>query len=91
MIDVQLTNSTDGYDFQVTVREKGTATRHRVTMSESSYLDLSGGAASPERVIKAAFKFLLEREPKESILTRFDVTDIAQYFPDFDREIGRYL
>lgn len=91
MIDVQLTDSTDGYEFQVTVREKGSATRHRVTMSEASYQDLSGGAASPERLIKAAFEFLLDHEPKESILSRFDVTVISQYFPSFEREIGRYL
>ena len=33
----------------------------------------------------------LDREPKESILAHFDVTVIRRYFPEFEREIGRYL
>ena len=40
---------------------------------------------------EATFRFLLDREPKESILTRFDVTVIARYFPEFERELPRYL
>jgi hypothetical protein len=34
---------------------------------------------------------LLDREPKESILRRFDVTAISRYFPEFGREMPRYL
>ena len=30
---------------------------------------------------------LLEREPKESILGRFDVSVIGRYFPDFESAI----
>ena len=44
-----------------------------------------------ERLIEAAFFFLLDREPKESILGRFDVTIIARYFPEFERELPTYL
>ena len=31
--------------------------------------------------------FLLAREPKESILKRFDVSVISDYFAEFEREI----
>ena len=41
--------------------------------------------------IEAAFQFLLDREPKESILRHFDVTVISHYFPEFERELPRYL
>jgi hypothetical protein len=34
---------------------------------------------------------LLDREPKESILRRFDVTEISRYFPEVEREMPRYL
>jgi hypothetical protein len=34
---------------------------------------------------------LLDREQKESILARFDVTVISRYFPEFERELLRYL
>jgi hypothetical protein len=46
---------------------------------------------TPENFIKAAFRFLLDREPKESILRQFDITVISRYFPEFERELPRYL
>lgn len=91
MIDVQRAEATDGFAFDVTVREEDGSTRHRVTMSESSYRELAAGKASPERMIEAAFEFLLEREPKEAILSHFDVTVISRYFPSFGKEIAGYL
>jgi hypothetical protein len=89
-IVVQHTGSGEPMGFEVEVREGGGRTRHRVTMSQATYERLAGGS-SPEAFIEAAFAFLLDREPKESILSRFDVTVIARYFPEFEREIGRYL
>jgi hypothetical protein len=50
-----------------------------------------GGDATPERVIEASFRFLLAREPKEAILKSFDISAIARYFPEFERELPRYL
>ncbi len=35
--------------------------------------------------------FATIREPKESILRRFDVTVMSLYFPEFEREMPRYL
>ena len=52
---------------------------------------LTAGKHTPERCLEAAFRFLLDREPKESILRRFDVTEISRYFPEFEREMPRYL
>jgi hypothetical protein len=52
---------------------------------------LTGGKHTPERYLEAAFRFLLDREPKESILRDFDVLAISRYFPDFEREMPRYL
>jgi hypothetical protein len=36
-------------------------------------------------------RFLLDRKPKESVLSRFDLTVISRYFPEFERELPRYL
>jgi hypothetical protein len=60
-------------------------------MSAETCTLLAAGAHEPERCIEAAFRFLLDREPKESILRKFDVTQIARYFPEFGREMPRYL
>ena len=50
-----------------------------------------GQGKTRHRVTMAQDRFLLDREPKESILSRFDVTVISRYFPEFERELPRYL
>ncbi|MGJ0621538.1 MAG: hypothetical protein ACR65Z_12635 [Methylocystis sp.] len=76
--------------FEVTVREGASESRHRVTLSRRDFERLGAGAGA-ERLIAAAFRFLLDREAKESILARFDVSVIAGYFPDFERKLPHYL
>ena len=90
-IEVQRTNQGEPYAFQVTVREGGTEARHRVTLRQADYERLSGGQASPEALVKESFRFLLEREPKESILRSFDLTVIGRYFPAYERQIASRL
>ena len=91
MIQVRQTADGDPLAFTVVVREGHGETRHDVTMSRKTCDALTGGAHAPERCIEAAFQFLLDREPKESILRQFDVTLISRYFPEFARELPRYL
>ena len=82
----------DGGDplvFDVRVREGTSETRHRVTMSVKDFDRLGGDDA--EKLIDAAFRFLLDREAKESILARFDLSVIAHYFPEFERKLPEYL
>jgi len=91
MIEVRQTAEADPLGFEVVVRDGKGETRHQVTMSRKVCERLAAGRHSPERCIEAAFRFLLDREPKESILGRFDVTVISKYFPEFERELSRYL
>jgi hypothetical protein len=91
MIEVRRTGEGDALEFEVVVREGQGETRHHVSMARETCDRLTGGKHTPERCVEAAFRFLLEREPKESILSRFDVTVIARYFPEFERELPRYL
>lgn len=93
--DVTVRVRTSGHrepmQFEVVVQDRSGETRHQVTMSQSDFERLGGGRASPEECVRAAFTFLLDREPKESILRRFDVSVIETYFPEFDSEFSRYL
>jgi hypothetical protein len=91
MIDVQRTADDDPLEFAVRVTEGGGESRHQVTMSRETAERLGAGRHEPERCIEAAFRFLLDREPKESILARFDVTVISRYFPEFERTLPDYL
>ncbi len=91
MIQVRRTGEGDPLEFEVIVREGKGETRHDVTMSRETCERLTAGKHTPERCLEATFLFLLDREPKESIIGRFDVTLISRYFPEFERELPRYL
>lgn len=91
MIEVRRIGEGDPLEFQVVVREGTSETRHHVTMTRATCTRLTAGRQTPEDCLEAAFRFLLDREPKESILGRFDVNVIARYFPEFERELPRYL
>jgi hypothetical protein len=75
------------WSFHVTVRDGGSETSHDVTMSPEDFARLGSDYRSPEDFVLACFGFLLEREPKESILSAFDVTVIGRYFPEFESRI----
>ena len=91
MIKVDRVSDGDPLGFEVIVRAGNGESRHHVTLARDSCKRLTMGTHTPEDCIKAAFQFLLDREPKESILRHFDVTVISRYFPEFERELPRYL
>ena len=80
----------DGRDYEVTVTDARSSTAHVVTVWPSD-VDRYAPDATPEELVEASFRFLLEREPKESILPRFALRTIASYFPDYPAEIGSRL
>jgi hypothetical protein len=82
--------SEDARSFQVAVvvREGGGETSHDVTLARDLLFRLSP-KESPEAFVRRCFEFLLERETKESILRRFDVSVIGRYFPEFEKVIAR--
>jgi hypothetical protein len=82
----------DQFKFRVRITEGGSETIHDVTVSPNDYTKLAAEKIQPEELVRRSFEFLLEREPKESILARFDLSVISRYFPEYEREIrGRLL
>jgi hypothetical protein len=77
--------------FDVVVRESRGESRHRVTMSPDDAAQFAKLGADPARAVEAAMAFLLDREPKESILGAFDINVIRRYFPEFDKAFPAYL
>jgi hypothetical protein len=77
--------------FQVTILEGTSQTTHLVTLNPGYYEKLTGKQVSEEELIEQSFRFLLEREPKESILREFDLPLIGHYFQDYESEIRRRL
>jgi hypothetical protein len=68
-----------------------TKSTHRVTLKASDYDRLSAGGIGAEELIRKSFEFLLEHESKESILRRFDLMEIARYFPSFEGDIKQRI
>ena len=90
-IEVQRRGEGEPLAFDVVVHEANGETRHHVTLSHATYQRLTVGNHTPEQCLEAAFRFLLDHEAKESILSRFDVDVISRYFPEFPRELPKYL
>ena len=56
-------------------------------MTTGDLADLAPDATEPTDLVRRSFEFLLEREPKASILRRFDLPLIGRYFPEYERTI----
>ena len=89
-VEVVAAATVDGWVCAVTVYN-GAETHHRVLVSRSDLARLAPGATDPIDLVRASFAFLLEREPKESILPEFQLMLIGTYFPEYEREIGHRL
>lgn len=77
----------EGPLFVVTVTDSGGSTTHEVTVWPSDVARYASGA-TPEALVRASFEFLLAREPKESILRRFELPVVERCFPEYARVIG---
>jgi len=73
--------------FIVTVEQGETRTQHTVSLDDEYYQKLTQGRMTKQELIKNSFEFLLKREPKESILSKFNLKVISQYFPEFKKKI----
>jgi hypothetical protein len=91
VVRVDCTEQADGWICDVQVGTDADATRHRVDVGRDDLAHLAGADERPDRLIEESFAFLLEREPRTSILRVFDLTVIGRYFPDYPEEIVRRL
>lgn len=80
-----------GWSCTVQVGSGARSTRHDVSVSLDELDRLAPGLTEPTSLVEQSFRFLLEREPNESILSRFAITDIENYFPDYPTVIGRRM
>ena len=74
-------------EFVVTVKEGRSSSRHVVTLDDEYHKHLTNEKITKEELIKRSFTFLLKRESKESILSRFNLKIINRYFPEYETEI----
>ena len=80
-----------GFSCDVVVGTDAGATHHAVKVSQDDLARLAPGHYDPEALVAASFEFLLEREPRESILRQFDLPVIERYFPGYEATIRRQM
>ena len=92
-IDVHCAPAPTGWHCAVSIDDGRGTSAHHVTVATEDATDLAAAAdqSDVERLVYETIAFLLEREPKESILRTFDITVVSRYFPEFDAEIRSRL
>ena len=71
----------------VTVVDERGHSDHEVTVRRADLDRYAPGATEPTDLVRRSLAFLLEREPKESILGSFELPVIERYFPDYPTAI----
>ena len=77
--------------FRVDVSEGDSKTQHFVDVTRDYYVFLTDEKITMEELVQRSFVFLLEREPKESILRKFNLKEITYYFPEYEQSIKNYF
>ena len=77
--------------FLVIVNEGNSETGYNVELDDEYYQRLTGGKINKEDFIKKSFQFLLHRELKESIFSKFNLRIIKGYFPEYEKEIRKVI
>jgi len=92
-IEARCEPAPDGWRCRVTVRDERSSSSHAVTVGadDATRLAAAGDTGDVERLLYETFDFLLEREPKESILSSFDLSVVNRYFPGYEHEIQNRL
>jgi hypothetical protein len=86
-VDVRCAADGKGYRCAVDVSDARGTSHHLVRVSATDFERWSRGRSAQE-LVADSFAFLLEREPKASILNEFDLSVIQRYFPDYDGAQG---
>ena len=80
----------DNNSFKVSVT-KDSSTEHIVLLSDRFHQDVTNNKLTKTELITHSFEFLLKRESNQSILKKFNLEIISQYFPEYIEEIKKII
>lgn len=86
MARIDITNKTElegGWVFEL----KAESYDIEVGISKDYWVALTHKKKTPEQLLLKSFEFLLEREQASSILSRFELPVISDYFPQYEAVI----
>lgn len=76
-----------GWEFLVEIIDEESKSEIKITLDKDYWERLTGAVHLPDKLISKSVEFLLQREPKESILKEFNLQEIGRYFPEYEKEI----
>jgi hypothetical protein len=80
----------DNNSFKVSVT-KDSSTEHIVLLNDRFHQDVTNNKLTKIELITHSFEFLLKRESNQSILKKFNLEVISQYFPEYIDEIKKII
>ena len=80
----------DNNSFKVSVT-KESSTLYIVLLNDRFHQDVSNNKLTKTELITKSFEFLLKRESSHSILKKFNLEVISQYFPEYIDEIKKLI
>jgi hypothetical protein len=86
-IEVHCQPARDGWSCRVRVGSDPRVILYQVSVSRAALATYAPGADEPSELVACSFDYLLEREPRESILRQFALSEIERYFPSYRSEI----
>lgn len=93
MPEIKVLHINEGDDdvFAVEIAEGDSTAHCEVTVTDNSFRKFAPDRSSKKDLVRESFEFLLEREPKESILSSFEIGVIEKYFPEYPEQIVKRL
>lgn len=86
-IDVRCDVVIDGWRCRVRVSDEDGTSEYDVSIGKPGPFLPSilpyPGFGDMDRLVRETFAFLLEREPRTSILRAFDLSEVSRYYPDY--------
>ena len=80
----------DNNSFKVSVT-KDSSTEHIVLLSDRFHQVVTNNKLTKTELITHSFEFLLKKESNQSILKKFNLEVISQYFPEYIDEIKKII
>ncbi|MBU1202546.1 hypothetical protein KKH39_00650 [Patescibacteria group bacterium] len=90
-ITIKNTYSKNGkWKFDVEIGDDSNRQMYSVVLDRDYYIYLTNEKIPAGQLIQDVFMFLLSHESKEKIISDFDVRQVKDYFPDFEKDIKVY-
>ncbi len=86
------TNQSDnGWTFLVELGNGDGLLEYWIDVDRDYWTRLTNRRIEPDELVSITFKFLLDKESKELILKKFNLSDVAGNFPTYEMEIKKNI